>query len=386
MTASAFSPVSALNARDRGDVFIAPIKFSDLAGFECDDHLEAFGIFLLSCAAIAGKLPPLRTATPASGPLQAIAQKALRLTLRNGTEARRFFETNFTPCRISGHSAEASEDGFLTGYYEPIVDGSLTRTREFTAPLLGRPDNLNAITPYYERAAIESGANDGGTLPLVWLRDRVEVFLVQVQGSAKVRLADGRLLRLVYAGRNGHPYTSIGRILITSGEIAESAMSLAALKQWIRAKGQNPGDVGLALMHRNKSYVFFSLHEDVRSCSGPTGGQGIGLSALRSIAVDRTIWSYGLPFWLSANLPWYSSLPSPFRRLMIAQDTGSAITGPARCDIFFGSGDDAGARAGDIRHKAAFCVLLPVTRVRIRERKFPFSNQASTPAAECGRA
>src|SRR4029077_704487 len=108
-----------------------------------------------------------------------------------------------------------------------------------------------------------SRANDGGTLPLVWLRDRIEVFLVQVQGSAKVRLADGRHLRLVYAGRNGHRYTSIGRILIKSGEIAESAMSLAALKQWIRAKGQNPGNIGLALMHRNKSYVFFSLHEDV---------------------------------------------------------------------------------------------------------------------------
>jgi membrane-bound lytic murein transglycosylase A len=149
----------------------------------------------------------------------------------------------------------------LTGYYEPTVDGSLTRTREFTAPLLGRPDNLNAILTSVR--AIESEANDGVTLPLVWLRDRIEVFLVQVQGSAKVRLADGRHLRLVYAGRNGHRYTSIGRILIKSGEIAESAMSLAALKQWIRAKGQNPGNIGLALMHRNKSYVFFSLHEDV---------------------------------------------------------------------------------------------------------------------------
>ncbi len=136
-------------------------------------------------------------------------------------------------------------------------------------------------------------------------------------------------------------------------------MSLAALKHWIRAHGQNPGDAGLALMQRNKSYVFFALQEDCSPASGPTGGQGISLTALRSIAIDRAIWPYGLPFWIAADLPWRELTPSPFRRLMIAQDTGSAITGPARADIFFGSGDDAGARAGDIRHGGDIVVLLP---------------------------
>jgi membrane-bound lytic murein transglycosylase A len=249
--------------------------------------------------------------------------------------------------------------GFLTGYYEPIVEGSSLRTRNFTAPLLRRPDNLNSRPPYPDRAAIEAGAIERHTAPIVWLRDRVEVFLVQVQGSARVRLEDGSLLRLVYAGRNGHPYTSIGRILIDSGEIAEADMSLATLKQWIRAHGQNPGDAGAMLMHRNKSYVFFSLHQECEPASGPIGGQGISLTALRSIAVDPAIWTYGLPFWIAADLPWRGSCPSPFRRLMIAQDAGSAITGPARADIFFGSGDDAGARAGDIRHAGDVVVLLP---------------------------
>jgi len=249
--------------------------------------------------------------------------------------------------------------GFLTGYYEPIVDGSLTRTREFTAPVLGRPDNLNARPRCPDRAAIEAGAIERHSAPLVWVRDLVEVFLIQVQGSARVRLADGGLLRLAYAGRNGHPYTSIGRILIETGEIAEAGMSLAALKQWIRAHGQNPGDAGAVLMHRNKSYVFFSLYEECESARGPIGGQGTSLTALRSIAIDRAIWSYGLPFWIAAHLPWRGSPPSPFRRLMIAQDTGSAITGPARADIFFGWGDDAGARAGDIRHAGDVVVLLP---------------------------
>ncbi|MGA7384134.1 MAG: MltA domain-containing protein [Methylocella sp.] len=249
--------------------------------------------------------------------------------------------------------------GFLTGYYEPIVEGSSLRTRNFTAPVYSRPDNLNALTPYPERAAIEAGAIERHAAPIVWLRDPVEVYLVQVQGSARVRLEDGGLLRCVYAGRNGRPYTSIGRILIDTGEIAEADMSLATLKQWIRAHGQNPGDAGAALMHRNGSYVFFSAHEECEPPCGPIGGQGINLTALRSIAVDRAIWTYGLPFWIAADLPWRDSSPSPFRRLMIAQDAGSAITGPARADISLGSGDDAGARAGDIRHAGDIVVLLP---------------------------
>ncbi|MGH6869159.1 MAG: murein transglycosylase A, partial [Methylocella sp.] len=243
--------------------------------------------------------------------------------------------------------------------YEPIADGSLTRSRDFNAPVFAQPDNLDAHAVYPDRAAIEAGALDGHAAPVAWLRDRVEVFFVQVQGSARVRLANGKVLRLVYAGRNGHSYTSIGRILIDAGEIARADMSLATIKHWIRAHGQYPGDAGAALMHRNKSYVFFSPHEECAPASGPIGGQGISLTALRSIAVDRAIWTYGLPFWIAADLPWRGSTPSPFRRLMIAQDTGAAIKGPARADIFFGSGDDAGARAGDIRHAGDIVVLLP---------------------------
>jgi membrane-bound lytic murein transglycosylase A len=241
------------------------------------------------------------------------------------------------------------------------------RTRNFSAPVRGRPDNLNAVAPYPDRAAIEAGAIERHSAAIVWLRDQVEVFLAQVQGSARVRLADGGLLRLAYAGRNGHPYTSIGRILIDTGEIAEADLSLATLKQWVRARGQNPGDAGAALMHRNKSYVFFSLRQECEPANGPIGGQGISLTALRSVAVDRAIWTYGLPFWIDADLPWRGSCPSPFRRLMIAQDTGSAITGPARADIFFGSGDDAGARAGDIRHAGDVVVLLPAEEAPDRE-------------------
>ncbi len=318
-------------------------------------------MFTQSCAAIEEMTPPLRRGVAASAALKSIAHDALRQEVSGPAQARRFFERHFRPCRVPT-CAGVHNAGFLTGYYEPIVDGSLTRSLDFPAPILTRPDNLNALARYPDRAAIEAGAIEHRSPAIVWLRDRVEVFLAQVQGSARVRLADGSVLRLAYAGRNGHPYTSIGRILIDTGEVAEADMSLVTLKQWIRAHGQNPGDAGMLLMHRNKSYVFFSLHEECEPARGPIGGQGISLTALRSIAVDRAIWTYGLPFWIAADLPWRGSSPSPFRRLMIAQDTGSAITGPARADIFFGSGDDAGARAGDIRHAGDVVVLLPAEK------------------------
>ena len=166
------------------------------------------------------------------------------------------------------------------------------------------------------------------------------------------------MLRLTYAGRNGHPYTSIGRLLAERGEVAPGAMSLDWLKGWLRAHGQNPGEAGRALMARNASYIFFSAGP-LTGQDGPTGGAGVPLTTLRSIAVDRSRWSYGLPFWIDAVLPWRGTNPSRLRRLMIAQDTGSAIVGPARADLFFGSGPEAGHRAGDIRHRGRFVVLQP---------------------------
>ena len=183
--------------------------------------------------------------------------------------------------------------------------------------------------------------------------------MIQVQGSGLVELTDGRRLRLIYDGRNGRPYTSIGRGLIEAGEIREAEMSLARLKGWLRAAGVRPGERGRAWMQRNASYIFFRLAPDEPPGGGPIGGAGLPLTPLRSIAVDSNLWPYGLPFWIEARLPWRGAQPEPFGRLMIAQDTGSAILGAARADLFFGSGDEAGLRAGSIRHDADFRVLLP---------------------------
>jgi membrane-bound lytic murein transglycosylase A len=358
-----------------------PVRFADLQDFADDDCLSAFRVFARSAKALVERLAPTRPAVGASPAQLTIARDALSAHVDDSTGARNFFECRFQPYRVRPDAPATA--GFLTGYYEPRLFGSLIQSAEFTGPVLARPDDLvafadkdrpssfdpalsgarrlsdGALAPYPERAIIEAQADAGETRPILWLRDPVEVFMAQVQGSASVELDDGRIVRLAYDGRNGQPYTSIGRRLIESGEIAEADMSLARLKEWLRANGLAPGDKARKLMQANRSYVFFKIETRFDPADGPTGGAGVGLTALRSIAVDRNLWAYGTPFWLEASLPWRGPEPSPFRRLTIAQDTGSAILGPARADLYFGGGDQAGRRAGDIRHPCDFTVLLP---------------------------
>ncbi len=369
-----------------GAASLVPLDFSQLDRFDADDHLTAFEVFARSAAAICEAGGVLRPARPASRGLVAVCRKALADPPRTAPEARRFFTENFRPFRLMPPGRDAPDCGFLTGYFEPVVAGALAPSADFGVPLLARPDDLVTLAqgetvpgldpgldaaqqlpqglyaPYPERAEIEAGAIAAHTRPIIWLRDRLEAFLVQVQGSARVVLPDGARRCLVYAGRNGRPYSSLGRILVETGEIAPQDMGLARLKEWIYAHGLQPGEAGAALMLRNKSYVFFTLEPDIAGTDGPVGGAGTRLSPLRSIAIDRSLWSYGLPFWICADLPWNGPAVSPFRRLMLAQDTGSAILGPARADLFFGTGNSAGARAGEIRHNCDFVVLLPQER------------------------
>ena len=338
-----------------GGARLQPVGFADLPGFAQDDHLSAFAAFLRSARAIATGAPELRSALPAPDALRGVCAAASRETVTTQAQARCFFETRFTPCRIETGEAPPA---FLTGYYEPVVPGALEPSADFTEPVFARPTDLEQIIPYPARARIEAmGA--AHFKPLVWLRDAIEVFMIQVQGSAAVNLPDGRRVRLTYAGRNGQPYTSIGRALIEAGEIAPDHMSLARLKQWVRDKGQAPGERGRALLHRNHSYIFFSLDESPARATGPIGGAGVPLTPLRSVAMDRGLWPYGLPVFVDGLLPDEDGTLAPFQRLMVGQDTGSAILGPARLDLFMGSGDAAGAMAGNIRHRSGLYILLP---------------------------
>ena len=337
--------------------------FGDLAGFAADDHLASWGVIMRSARAVAEDLQPLRAALAPCGRLRDHGASLLAEAAPTSPScARALIERRFEPFSIEPLCPAAP--GFVTGYYEPVVAGSLTRTAEFSAPIIPRPPGIDhagpgiAERPTPSRRMIETDAEAGRHAVTVWLRDWAEVFLMQVQGSGQVVLPDGSRLRLVYDGRNGLPYTSIGRILIDAGEILGDDMSLERLKDWIRSHGQAPGEPGRSLMWCNRSYVFFRAAPGGTD-EGPIGGQGLPLSRLRSIAVDRSLWSYGLPFWIEADLPWRDAGVEPFRRLMLAQDTGSAILGPARADLYFGSGEAAGQLAGGIRHPARFVVLLP---------------------------
>lgn len=354
-----------------GDARLEPVAFTELSGWPGDDHAAAFAVFRRTCAALAAGQPSLRPAAAIAPDLVGACRAAGAPDA--AADPRRFFERFFQPFRVLPPG-----EGFLTGYFEPEVEGSLARTDAFPTPLLARPDDLVTIAggetlpgvepglaaarrtaagfePYPDRAAIEDGALGERARPLVHLRDPVDAFIIHVQGSARIRLPDGRAVRVAYAGRNGQPYTSIGKLIVESGAVPLAEMNLERLTGWLRA---HP-DEGRTVMRRNRSFIFFRIADELDPADGPIGGAGVPLTPGRSLAVDRSLWSYGLPFWLDGVLPRPEGGSDPLRRLMIAQDTGSAILGPARGDFFTGSGSAAGTQAGLMRHPARFTVLWP---------------------------
>ncbi len=347
-----------------------PVRFSDIPGWAADDHAAALAAFRAGCpAAVGRKRAKTAIAVDTAAFRRACAAAAALPASPDAAIARRFFETAFTPVRVT-------TDGFLTGYFEPEVAGSLAPGGPYRTPLYRRPSDLvdlkqgtgalagfsharrdaaGRLSAFDDRAAIEAGALSGQGLELVWLADPVDAFFVHVQGSARVRLPDGRILRVGYDGKTGHPYTAIGRILIDRGEIAREEMTAERLAAWLKA---HPDEAG-ALMAQNRSFVFFRPL-DRPAGEGPVGALGVPLVAGRSLAVDPSVQPYGLPVFVSAELPiGPGGALAPFRRLMAAHDTGSAIKGAGRGDIFVGAGDAAGAVAGRLRHPAEVFVLVP---------------------------
>ena len=359
------------------------LRFEDLAQFHNDDLQESWNAFLKSCRAIVEAVPHQRRGVEPSSQHVEICKKALSLGHLSSSKARAFFESEFTPFLVVPSSSERqSTPAFFTAYYRPEVTASAIRTDEFTEPLFARPRDLvtlspgedvaglaglaaarrtsnGVLAPYPTRAQIDAGFISDQTQPLAFVCDAIEAFMIHVQGSARLRFPDGAKIDLTYAGRNGRPYTSIGKILIADGEIPLADMSLDRLKAWVRQSGQKPGEGGRALLHRNESFVFFSASPVADDSLEPVAAANVPLTPLRSIAVDRSLWPYGLPFWIEADLPWHDGAMIPFHHLMIAQDTGSAILGPARADLYFGTGDEAGRLAGNIRHYGRMIVLLP---------------------------
>jgi membrane-bound lytic murein transglycosylase A len=370
-----------LDARDvdplqAPDTQLEPVTWSDVDGWATDDHAAAFGAFRTSCNPFLAARTN-RDSRPIHRALWEVCRRAAAAgALANDKDkARAFFEENFRPVRIA---KLGERTGLLTGYYEPIVDGSRFPNPEFSAPLYRRPSDLlvggkkapktslpnratvgrfNAkkqVEPYFDRGAIENGALDGQRLEIAWIKDHWEAMTIQIQGSARVRLEDGTMVRLNYDAHNGHSYTAVGRILIERGLVPREEMSMDRISQWM---AKNP-DLAKELRGTNKSFVFFRI-TGLNVDTEPPGAQGVPLTPGRSIAVDR-VHVYGTPFFIDAELPVDSPRTKDrFRRLMVSQDTGSAIIGPARADLYFGAGKDAGAIAGRIRQQGRFVMLLP---------------------------
>jgi membrane-bound lytic murein transglycosylase A len=359
------------------DTQLEPVQWADLDGWDADDHAAAFTAFRQSCAPFLARKRPPTDLRPIYGGLWAVCKRAAAAGPLGAEKdkARAFFEDNFRPVRIA-KLGESS--GLLTGYYEPIVDGSRLPNPEFHTPLYRRPRDLvvagqkpgsaafpnrasvgrltaaKKLEPYHDRGAIEDGALDGQKLEIAWIKDPFDAMSIQIQGSARVKLEDGTMLRINYDGHNGYSYTAVGRILIERNLVPREEMSMDRIRQWMQI---NP-DKARELRSTNRSFVFFRI-TGLSGDNEPAGAQGVPLTPGRSIAVDRTH-VYGTPFFIEADLPIDSARPTTkFRRLMVSQDTGSAILGPARADLYWGAGDEAGRIAGRIRQQGRFVMLLP---------------------------
>lgn len=348
--------------------------WTELPGWADDDQLKAFTAFRTSCRVVMSQSKSSSDKV-LGGSLREPCHAARNASVADIASARKFFEDHFVPLRIS-RLGEA--EGFVTGYYEPIIEGSRTPSEVFSVPILKRPSNLfvrgvkqggalpnkgqvfrkvgrRKLVPFYSRAEIEDGALSGRGLEICYVKSQTDLMFMQIQGSARIKLEDGSMVRINYDAHNGQAYLPVGRVLIDRNIIPKEEMSMQRIRDWMESHPEEAKDV----RRQNKSYVFFR-EVNLAADAEPIGAQGVSLLAGRSIAVDRFLHVYGTPFFIDGQLPLESEKTTqPFRRLMVAQDTGSAIIGPARADLYFGAGDEAGRISGRFRHNARFIMLVP---------------------------
>lgn len=355
----------------------APASFEELPGWRAERHAEAVPVLLASCgrltAGVAGS--PLRAALAAAPEVsRRLCAAARALPAGDSEAARAWLERELVPWAASNRGAR---QGLLTGYYEPELAARRRRGGRFVHPLYRDPGDRVVVDlgefkqdlagrritglvrdgrfrPYFDRAEIERGALGGRRLELAWVEDPVALFFLQIQGSGRLRFEDGSLLRVGYAAQNGHDYLAIGRVLIERGELAREEVSLQTIRDWLRARPAEAAEV----MNANRSYVFFR----VLAGGAPEGAAGVELTAGRSLAVDPSHWAYGLPLWLETVLPEAPEIgraAAPFAALVVAQDTGGAIRGPVRGDLFLGPGEAAEAIAGRMKQPLTLWLLWP---------------------------
>jgi membrane-bound lytic murein transglycosylase A len=355
-------------------LFLIAQTFKSLPGWKADQHSVALQPFLKSCEKLRA-LPPDQALGKNSemGHVKdwlPICKDAARVRAGNDTDARYFFESRFQAYLAVN---DFNRNGLFTGYYEPELRGSWKPDNRFRVAIYSRPKDVigsdlgqfddkwsgqqiagrfdgEQFIPYYDRAEIEAGALNGRQLEILWVDDAIDAFFLHIQGSGRVLLPDGSHIRLGYGGRNGRPYTAVGRELVGAGIMRLKDVTMPAIRRWMV---DNPV-AAQAVMRKNRSFVFFK----VLKTNGPLGAQGVVLTAGRSLAVDRQFIPLGIPMWLVTTDP--GTRPTqPLRRVVIAQDTGSAIKGPVRGDLFWGFGAAAGDKAGVMKQQGSYYLLLP---------------------------
>lgn len=352
-------------------------RFAELPGWSEDDPRPALEAFARSCRVLLRRPrdEPMGR-DPALGRVAdwLRACDALREPQADPASARRRVEDHLRPWLATDRGAS---EGLVTGYYEPLLEGALAPDAVHRYPLYERPDDLvtvelgcfdpslegrriagrverGRLVPYPTRAEIDAGALAGRGLELAWVADPVALFFLHVQGSGRIRLVEGGELRVGYAEQNGHPYRAIGRDLVEMGALAREEVSMQRIKAWLAAHPERTFE----LLHKNPSYVFFRRLELEPGAPGPPGSQGVALTPGRSIAVDRRFVPLGTPLWLDTTAP-FPEGERPLRRLVVAQDTGGAIRGPVRGDVFWGSGSEAEHTAGHMKSRGRYWLLLP---------------------------
>jgi membrane-bound lytic murein transglycosylase A len=352
---------------------LQPAAFTDLPGWNTDHVAEALPALLRSCAVLM-RDPAERDLGLAglAGDWRPICAAAASLAPADDAAVRTFFERYFQPVAAAN---QARPDGLFTGYFEVSLNGSRTAGGRYDVPLYRRPPDLvmvdlglfrddlrgnriagrvtdGQLKPYESRAEIDRGALKGKGLELLWVDDPIDAFFLDIQGSGRVRLEDGSTVQVGYAGQNGHPYIPIGRKLAERGALQPGAVSMQSIRQWLAA---NPAEAG-KVMEENPSYVFF---REIKG-DGPLGAEGVVLTPGRTLAVDPRFIPYGVPLWLATTLPGASGQPeTALQRLMVAQDTGGAIRGPVRGDVFWGFGAEAAETAGGMKQRGQWWLLLP---------------------------
>lgn len=315
----------------QAEVTYKVLSYDDLDGWAEDDHSAALSVFEYTCR-----------------DMRDLDWEALCAYATQKPNPRAFFELLFRPVLI-----EDGNDALFTGYFEPELDGSRVQTPRYQYPVYAMPPEAKRIRPWLTRRDIlSSSVMDGRGLEIAWVDDSVELFFLQIQGSGRIRLPDGNFIRVGYSGANGHLYRSIGAELVRRNVYEPHQVSAQVIKNWVR---RNPVE-GRELLLHNNSYVFFRNVDQVPVDKGPLGAMNRSITTMRSVAVDPKFVKLGSPVWLEKDGK------KPLRRLMMAQDTGGAIKGAQRADVFFGTGDKAGRAAGRLRDPGRMMVLMPIQR------------------------